>query len=92
MTDPHEWTDDSPTPPEGKATAPATSNRRSFLKQVGKKAVYVTPVVMTLAASEAHAGSGVRSWCGDVGSPCAVLEDCCPGLMCIDMLGMGTCQ
>jgi hypothetical protein len=59
------------------------ATRRSFLKDVGRKAIYVTPVVMTFAASEARAGSATRSWCGEKGSPCAGHSDCCPEFMCL---------
>ncbi|MCG8408367.1 MAG: hypothetical protein MI923_24465 [Phycisphaerales bacterium] len=31
------------------------ATRRSFLRNVGKKAVYITPVLMTLTAHEARA-------------------------------------
>ena len=33
------------------------NTRRSFLKDVGKKAIYVTPVVMTLSAERAQASA-----------------------------------
>ena len=54
------------------------STRRSFLKDVGKKAVYVTPVVMTLSAERAQA-SATQPSCGIEGSPCTTEDDCCVG-------------
>ena|GEM_PF-777104 len=65
-----------------KAATPTT--RRAFIRGAAKKALYVTPVVMTLAASEARAGSAdFDSTCGDKGSPCTEHADCCPPLMCM---------
>lgn len=65
-----------------RAATPTT--RRAFIRGAAKKALYVTPVVMTLAASEARAGSGdFDSACGDEGSPCGEHADCCPPLMCL---------
>jgi hypothetical protein len=60
----------------------ATTTRRSFVKSVGKKALYVTPVVVTLTANEAHAASPAS--CIQYGSPCTVHEDCC-SLNCDDL-------
>ena len=64
---------------------PAASgfSRRRFLGASGKKALYLTPVVLTLTAQEA-AASGMK--CGSayvhtVGSPCVTEGDgkqCCP--------------
>jgi hypothetical protein len=73
-------------PPESmNEQRPSATSRREMLRMGGKKALYLTPVVMTLAASHAHAGSNdpFLSWCGNAGSPCVVQEDCCPGLQCI---------
>lgn len=58
--------------------------RRTFLRGAGRKAVFVTPVVMTLAASTTRAGSGWDSDCIEKGSAttCTVNEDCCPPLTC----------
>ena len=60
------------------------STRRSFLKDVGKKALNVTPVVMTLCAERAQA-SATQPSCGFAGSPCASDDDCCG---CCDVEGM----
>ena len=59
------------------------TTRRAFLGGAGRKALYVTPAVLTLAAQQAFASGPV---CGShfkhtVGSPCATdgsKEDCCP--------------
>jgi hypothetical protein len=70
--------------------APAKKSRRDLLRKGGKKAMYLTPVVLTLAASHAHAGSSDAwlSWCASEGSPCVDHADCCPGLSCMG----GTCD
>ena len=98
----HDDTDDCRSAgPEGDAAAgederrERASTRRSFLRDVGRKAAYLTPVVMTLAAKEVRAGSGFRSTCRDVGSPCtAVVDPCCTGLICDDLgsSGMNKCR
>jgi hypothetical protein len=64
------------------AQEPQTT-RRAFLGGGGRKALYVTPAVLTLAAQQAFASGFV---CGSrykhtVGSPCATdgsQKDCCP--------------
>ncbi len=58
--------------------AASGATRRSFLRGVGKKAVYMAPVFLALSASDAHAASGdFDSTCGDIGSPCTVDAECC---------------
>lgn len=59
-----------------------TTTRRAFLRGTARKAVYATPVVLTMTASTARAGSEFDSTCGENGSPYAVNEDCCAGLAC----------
>ncbi len=61
------------------------STRRAFIKEAATKALYVTPAVLTLTASEAKGGSGADwdSTCREDGSPCLVDAECCTGLMCI---------
>ncbi len=58
--------------------------RRGFLRGAATKAVYVTPLVLTLTAPAAAAVSvgGFDSTCGDKFSPCTTQADCCPGLNC----------
>ena len=58
--------------------------RRSFLKEIGEKTLYVTPVVMTLCAERAQA-SATQPSCGFAGSPCASDDECCG---CCDNGGM----
>ena len=79
-------------PRSGFGNAKPGSTRRSFLKDIGKKALYVTPVVMTLTAQAARAQVGTGS-CIPEGSDCIEGEDwqCCDF---IDMMGnpqTGTC-
>ena len=60
------------------ASANRRTSRRTFLRGAARKAVYMTPVVLTLAASQAKAASlEFDSTCGDGGSPCTVDGDCC---------------
>ena len=66
------------------ATAAATTSRRGFLGDVGKKAAYVTPIVLTLTARQAVAlGSNPSDTpsaaCLDPGELCGTDEDCCSG-------------
>lgn len=81
-----------PTPQAGAACSDTSaadaslvrSSRRSFLGGAGRKALYVTPAVLTLAARPAAAASGFE--CGSqfkhtIGSPCddtGAGKDCCP--------------
>lgn len=59
------------------------TSRRSFLGGAGRKALYITPGILTLTAQQAMASGFV---CGSalkhtVGSPCATdgsQKDCCP--------------
>ncbi len=53
-------TSDRPT----SATGPPATTRRSFLGSGGKKALYLTPVILTLAAREARAESGASGASG----------------------------
>ena len=64
------------------------TTRRAFLCSSARKAAYVTPVVLAMAASEVRAGSVWDSTCADNTSPCTVDGDCCGGLTCV----VGTCQ
>ena len=77
-------------PGTGKDSNTETPTRRSFLKAVGKKAAYITPIVMTMSAKTALAGASkpFDSTCGDTGSPCVVDGDCCAGLTCTGMTCM----
>ena len=59
------------------------TTRRAFLRNSARKASYVTPVVLAMAASEVQAGSVWDSTCADKNSPCAVQGDCCGGLVCV---------
>ena len=63
------------------ADAPPAGTRREFLANVGKKAAYIAPIVMTLTASQARAGSAADfdSTCGEKDSPCTDAFDCCCG-------------
>ena len=62
--------------PSGRADpAPATTRRR-FVQDVGKKALYITPVVLTLTAAEALGAPGSGN-CYQLGSACTAASDCC---------------
>ncbi len=59
---------------------PAITTRRSFLTRVGTKALYLTPVVMTLTAQQARAqASPSNPSCAQTGSLCSDDADCCSG-------------
>jgi len=51
------------------------ATRRAFLGGLAKKALYVTPAVLTLTAQQAVAGSA--SPCKPNGSPCTDHDECC---------------
>ncbi len=71
----------------------AANTRRAFLRSVGKKTLYVTPVVMTLTAAPAFAsGAPSGTSCGGLEEACTVNEDCCTlncGAMGCDCKPMG---
>lgn len=64
--------------------ASSSTTRRAFLRDVAKKAVYVTPVVMTLTASEARAAASPS--CLGGGAPCTIGSECCSNV-CDTMMG-----
>lgn len=70
--------------PEHDAGATPTT-RRSFLSNVGRKAAYITPILLTLSAAPAAASSAIPSYCTGAGSPCSVDGDCCS-----ESCGVGT--
>jgi len=78
---------DAPFEPE---SGPPPLTRRTFLSGASKKALYVTPAVLTLTSSQARAGSVFDSTCGDVDSPCTADVECC-SLMCVGAVVM-TCS
>jgi hypothetical protein len=55
---------------------PERSTRRAFLAGVGRKAVYVTPIVLTLSANSAFASPHSAS-CKQLGGSCTTNNDCC---------------
>jgi hypothetical protein len=64
--------------------------RRSFLGAAGRRARYVTPLILTLVAlnvDEAHA-SVIPSDCLSEGLECENNTQCCPGLFCL-IVNMG---
>lgn len=60
-------------------------SRRAFLRGTTKKALYVTPVVLSLSASNVCAGSGGGwdSTCRETGSPCQADPECCGAQTCV---------
>lgn len=70
--------------------APAVSTRRTFLGDVGRKTVYITPVVWTLTAQQALAGGSNPSAnpsCVPNGELCFDDSDCCS-----NNCALGTCE
>ena len=63
--------------------------RRTFVRNVARKAVYVPPAVMVLKAARPVA-AGFPS-CADAGSPCTFDADCCAGFDCLSP-GMAPCM
>ena len=61
------------------------STRRAFLGDVGRKALFVTPVVLTLTAAQAHAA--ISGSCTPSGADCTIDAECCT----LDCSGGGMC-
>lgn len=92
--------------PKDAGTGQQSTTRRAFLGGAGRKALYVTPAVLTLAGQQAFASGPVcgSSFKHEVGSPCSVngdyAEQCCDvdyggqPLTCVvpDGEQVGTCQ
>jgi hypothetical protein len=55
------------------AEAAAGTSRRTFLGNVGKRAAFVVPIVMTLTAEQARAAPS----CAPNGAACTSDSDCC---------------
>jgi hypothetical protein len=65
---------------DGRTGRAAATTRRSFLKRLGRKAVYVTPVVMTLTAQQSRAAASPSNpSCVPAGGLCSDDTDCCSG-------------
>jgi hypothetical protein len=91
--------------PQNSASERREQTRRSFLGGAGRKALYVTPTVLTLAAQRAFGSAPI---CGSnfkhtVGSPCSLdgvaAKKCCDhdtsgtGLVCFQFMdGHMECQ
>lgn len=74
---------------------PENPTRRDVLVRAGKKAIYVSPVVLVMHAKQAAAGSGgdYDSTCADDGSPCTTDAECCVGYChTAGMSGMSWCM
>jgi hypothetical protein len=57
--------------------AERATTRRTFLRDVGKRAVYVAPVIVALTASQAQAAASPS--CLPSGTYCELDSDCCSG-------------
>jgi fructose-specific component phosphotransferase system IIB-like protein len=55
---------------------PKLTGRRDFIVGVGKKAAYITPIVLTLTAAPAVASPHAAS-CKPAGQPCTRNPSCC---------------
>jgi len=69
---------DSDRKDEMKVDAAPARSRRAFLMGVGRKAAYMTPVVLTLAAAPALASPHSAS-CKPIAGSCDSDNDCCSG-------------
>lgn len=82
---------DTPGQPSSSADAAGDglSSRRAFLAGVGRKTVYVTPVLLTLTATPAMA-SGFSASCKPKGQACTRNLSCCSNDC--DTGGTNTCN
>jgi hypothetical protein len=60
------------------ASSAPVSTRRAFLRSVGRKAIYVAPVLVTLSARDAVASPHAAS-CKPLAGSCDTNDDCCSG-------------
>lgn len=75
--EPHLQDRDNWLPPATRVDVKSGTTRRGFLGSVGRKALYVAPVILTLSASEtALAGS---PYCLPSGAACTIDSECCSG-------------
>jgi hypothetical protein len=76
--------------PVGQADAalptPQAVHTRRDLVGHGVKLAFVAPVISTLLAKDAYAGT---AYCSPLGAPCTQDSDCCSGIC--DVLGSNTC-
>ncbi len=68
--------DPTPAAPTPAAPLPVGGSRRDFMTGVGKKALYITPVLLTLSAAQAIASPHAAS-CKTLGGSCSTNSDCC---------------
>ncbi len=62
--------------PQRSAAPPTGTGRRAFMADVGRKAIYITPIVLTLTARPAVASPHSAS-CKPPGGSCRINSDCC---------------
>ncbi len=71
-----EHPDNAPIPAPAKPVeTPRATARRTFLLDVGKRAIYVAPVIAALTASQAQAAASPS--CIPSGAACETDSDCC---------------
>lgn len=68
------------------------SSRRQFIKAAGRRAMYMAPAVMVLAASEANASHSPAHPCYPLYSTCTADADCCAGLLCQGDMTLECCK
>lgn len=76
MTEQRPTTSADATPAAAPEAAPAGTSRREFMVGVGIKAAYITPVLLTLAATPAVASPHAVS-CKPLAGSCSTNHDCC---------------